>query len=109
MAEKQKIAEVAVKHLKELQIYLQDHHKTLLIYISPTQAQAMQQEAADPILQALFKQYDLPVVYLKDRLAMHKEEVPKLFHDVIHLSPQGHHVWGEIMAQDLTSLSLQGA
>jgi len=100
--EKTKVATLAVQHLKELAVYLKSQNKTFLIYITPTQQQVLARAPIDSIIQKLLAQYELPVIYLKDKLPpMTNAEKMALFHDVAHLSVQGHQVWGKIIAHDL--------
>ncbi len=100
--EKKLVLEIAVQHLKEMDVYLKNQNKTHLIYISPSQKQLLGLEESDSILKSLLTQYGLQVTYLKDRLpTLSIEETLALFHDNIHLSQKGHALWGQVMAEDL--------
>jgi lysophospholipase L1-like esterase len=59
-------------------------------------------EKDDPHLKALFKKYDLQVVYLKDKLGnIPLAEMKSYFHDEIHLSPLGHQAWAKLITPDI--------
>jgi hypothetical protein len=64
-----------------------------LIYITPSREQVSGKEPKDELLQKLFKEYNLPVIYLLDRLKpmnLESHEIRSLFHDEIHPSKKGH-------------------
>lgn len=100
--EKIKTAEIAIKNLKSLDQYLKQNNRIHLIYISPSRSQVNQNAPQDTIIKALFEKHNLDVKYLQDNivhLPTHRKEV--LFHDEIHLSPEGHQAWGEFIGYDL--------
>lgn len=108
IAEKQQVLRYAVRHLKEMDDFLKSQNRHHLIYISPTLLQTLGEEEACPYLKALFAEYDLPVIYIQERLPkLSKTEYKTLYHDNVHLSKEGHALWGEIISDDLQKISLK--
>lgn len=101
-AERTHIARIAVRNLKELDIFLQRQGKQHLIYLTPSRSQMLGIQSEDLALKALFAEYQLNVIYLKDRLQTQPAlNVATLFHDEIHLSKQGHEQWAKMIEPDL--------
>lgn len=104
-AEKTQIAEIAVRNLKDLDLYLKANHREHLIYITPSRQEVLGEATEDKVLMALFAKYDLKVIYLKDKLEQLKlSDKAQFFHDDIHLSKEGHQIWGSMIASDLQEL-----
>ncbi|MFI4937118.1 MAG: SGNH/GDSL hydrolase family protein [Candidatus Berkiellales bacterium] len=98
-AEKTKVAEVAVRNLKDLDNYLKSNHRQHIIFISPSKLQVAGTEPNDPILKKLFAKYNLKVNYLDEKLkTIPDEEKQAIFHDGIHLTAQGHQLWAKLIA-----------
>ncbi|HUN55242.1 MAG TPA: hypothetical protein VMU29_08815 [Smithella sp.] len=100
----ERVADKAVSKLKEMDSFLKAKGFIHLIYITPSRNQVSGKEPKDELLQKLFKKYNLPVVYLLDRIKPMKiesQEIRSLFHDEIHLSKKGHALWGNLMSDDL--------
>lgn len=101
-SEKLHIASIAVKNLKALDDYLRSQGKIHLIYISPSRSQVQQLQPIDLALQQLFKDNQLQVVYLKERLSNTPPSLTQsYFHDEIHLSIAGHQQWAKMIEPDL--------
>jgi hypothetical protein len=104
--ERKLILENGVQHLKEMDNFLKAQGRNHLIYITPSQKQLLGSEKEDEILKALFSEYGLSVIYIKDKLPpLSQEECLTLFHDNIHLSQKGHALWGKVIANDLKPLT----
>jgi hypothetical protein len=100
--EKEQIASIAVRNLKDYDDFLKAHHKIHLIYITPSCLQTLSLEKEDEILKNLFVKYGLKVDYIKRKINhLSPEEKHALFHDSIHLSVKGHQQWAQIIAADL--------
>jgi len=103
----EKVANKAVNKLKEMDSVLKAKGFIHLIYITPSREQVLGKKPKDQLLQKLFKEYHLPVVYLLDRLNpmnLKSREIRSLFHDDIHLSRKGHALWGTLMSGDLKEI-----
>lgn len=102
-SEKKRIVHLATTHLNDLLCFLKSHNKQVLIYISPSLPQALGEEQPDPIIKQSLNDYGIPANYLLDKIpaTMSKCEKKALFHDVIHLSPQGHTFWANMMLEDV--------
>lgn len=105
--EKQKshIVELAAKNLKELDDFLKANGKTHLIYISPSRSQLLHHAHTDDIVKNALEKYGLRVTYLKDKIEnQHPNDIAALFHDEIHLSPEGHQYWAKLISSDLQQI-----
>lgn len=117
VTEKTQIAQLAVEHLSELITFLEQHHKKVMVVISPSLPQVLGKAQRDPIVQRLLHEKGIPAIYLLDRILSstenttnaehtantHSAERDKasLFHDTIHLSNQGHELWAALMLPDI--------
>jgi hypothetical protein len=103
----ERVANKAASKLKEMDRFLKAKGFIHLIYITPSREQVLGKEPKDELLQKLFKKYNLPVVYLLDRikpLNLESQEIHSLFHDEIHLSKKGHALWETLMSGDLKEI-----
>ncbi|HRE31714.1 MAG TPA: hypothetical protein PLD88_07060, partial [Candidatus Berkiella sp.] len=101
-AQRTQIANLAVNNLKALDDYLKSNGKRHLIYISPSRSQMLNTQTEDRALKQLFQDYQLQVVYLKDRLqSIPASQATAYFHDEIHLSIAGHQQWATLIEPDL--------
>ncbi len=97
----------AAAELKEMDEFLTAHGYRHLIFISPTRPQAMRERPRDPLVKAELDKHGVPAIYLLDepRLrAASEEEVAAWYHDIDHLTKEGHAVWGSIMRSHLAPL-----
>ncbi len=99
--EKAHIASIAVRNLKAMDNFLKQHGKTHLIYISPSRSEVLNLQNGDLALKQLFDDYDLEVIYLKDRISKQTSNKKAFFHDEIHLSVEGHQQWAKMIEPDL--------
>lgn len=104
--DKAHIASIAVRNLKSMDDFLRRHGKTHLIYISPSRSEMLELQTEDMALKRLFKDYDLKVSYLKDRIGNQTPDVKVFFHDEIHLSVEGHQQWAKMIEPDLKRVIL---
>lgn len=103
--QKTKIAEIAVRNLKDLDDYLKQNNREHLIYITPSKTEILNNVAEDMIVKNLLDKYELNVIYIKDNLnSLTKKEIETCFHDEIHLSPKGHQVWAKIISKDIEAV-----
>lgn len=104
-SERTHIARVAVRNLKALDIFLKSQGKQHLIYITPSRSQMLGIQPEDLALKALLAEYQLNVVYLKDRLQPYAAiNMATFFHDEIHLSKLGHQQWAKMIEPDLKNV-----
>ncbi len=100
--EKKRIASIAARHLKELDEYLKSKGFVHLIYISPSKTQSHRNAKIDPIVKAVLDEHQVKASYLLDKVQLlSSENVDELFHDEIHLTPQGHAQWAQWIREDL--------
>lgn len=103
-----KIVEPAVKHLKDLDIYLKQNDRQHLIFITPSMSQLQGRKDEDEIIKQLLEKYHLSVVYLKDYLGdLPDDQIKDLYHDEIHLSVKGHKKWAELIGNHLQDAILE--
>jgi hypothetical protein len=105
-ADKIKIANIAVRNLQDLDNFLKEHNRIHLIYITPSLKQVLGLDGEDKIIKSLFNQYGLKVTYLIDRMPpLTPTQKKDIFHDNIHLSPQGHQLWAKLIMTDLKEVT----
>lgn len=96
----------AVEALKDYDAHLQSKGIHHVIYWHPAREQYLGEYPMDPELEALFSEYELPVIKLLDRLPqLSVHEINDLYHDVAHLEASGHALWASIMQDDLKEFS----
>jgi lysophospholipase L1-like esterase len=105
--EKNQIIESSVKKLKALDEYLTTQHRKHIIYISPSRTQLVNGAPIDQHIFDLLRKHNVKVIYLKDKIppSLTADERLALYHDEIHLSPQGHRLWGQLMHDDLRNIT----
>jgi hypothetical protein len=97
----------AAAQLKEMDALLTAHGYRHLIFISPTRPQAMRERPRDPLVNSELKKLGVPAIYLLDdpRLrAASREQVAAWYHDIDHLTKEGHAIWGSMMRAHLVPL-----
>jgi len=105
-ADKAKVADLTVANLKTMDAFLKANNHYHLIYITPSRSQLLNKAPIDTALKALFEEFGLEVIYIKDRLGkISPDEVESLYHDDIHLSAHGHQVWANIIMPDLQEIT----
>lgn len=103
--EKFQIADHAAHYLKQYDSYLKNAGKKHLIYISPSRSELLHNSENDKLVLKALQKHGLEVVYLRDKISTHTpEEINTFFHDEIHLSEQGHVLWGQLIEADLKKL-----
>lgn len=102
--DKYMILNQAVSKLKAYDSYLRGLGHYHRIYITPTKAQALGLHPKNRELALLFGEYDLDVTYLGDYIELPSEKIPALYHDMAHLSVEGHRLWGKLLRHDLAVL-----
>lgn len=103
--ERMKIAEIAVRNLKAMDDFLLANNRNHFIYITPSRSHLLGKEQKDPVLKMLFAKYQLPVIYLQDRIDLPADKISELFHDEIHLSVKGHQLWATLMLPELEKIA----
>jgi hypothetical protein len=101
-----RVARAAAK-LKEMDEFLKARGLRHVIFISPTRPQAMRERPRDPLVKAELDKAGVPAIYILDKprlRAASPEQVAVWYHDIDHLTKEGHAVWGEIMREDLGRL-----
>ncbi len=105
--DRNRVIENAVIKLKEVDEFLKSQGYLHLIYISPTREQALNEAEKDKNVLYFLEKYDLNVTYILDQIDLlnfSRIEKENLFYDGVHLTKQGHIIWGEIINSDLVKL-----
>ncbi len=101
------VVDKAVRQLVEIDAALAAKGFRHLLYISPIRDQVLRDVPRDGRVAATLARYGVRAAYLADAVNA-RELAPSakeaLFHDNVHLSPQGHALWASIINQDLRRL-----
>lgn len=96
----------SVTLLKEITQEIEAKGGTYSIIISPDKEQALGIKSKDTLLETELKKEALPAFYLLDTAeisTLEKETVETIYHDHVHLSKEGHNLWGTIISDYLNS------
>ncbi len=103
---KERVVDIAATAIKDLNHYLDIKNKKYLLYISPSRSQMLGKTHIDTEIKQILAKHNIEVIYIKDKLDnLNIKDIDALFHDEIHLTKEGHQVWGEIIAGDIKQLT----
>jgi hypothetical protein len=102
-AEQEKIANLAALALKEYDLYLKNHHHQHYIFITPTQAEVVNNDKNDKLVQNALEKNQLDYIYIKNKIpnTLTQTQKTNLFHDSVHLSKTGHQLWAQIIEKEV--------
>lgn len=103
----EKVVAKAVRQLVEIETALQTKGFQHLLYVSPMRGQLLSNVAKDALVAQQLAQHGVHATYLVDvvpSLVPDRTQQQALFYDNVHLSRQGHAVWGSIINGDLRRL-----
>ena len=98
-----RVARAAAK-LREMDQFLKGRGHAHLIFISPTREQVLGEQPRDARVQAALARQGIAAVYLLDAPIMRTAPAQQRrawFQDDVHLTAQGHAVWGGLMREHL--------
>jgi hypothetical protein len=101
-----KIVDRAASRLKDLDHYLNQHKVRHFLFILPTRTQIVDGGPPDPRVKRVLKRYEINGSYLLPgllNLEPDKEKRREWFHDEVHLDPPGHHAYGILIGDALSS------
>lgn len=104
----EKVVEKAVEKLVELESVLRSKGFEHLLYISPMRSQLLAHAPKDALLMQQLAKHGIHATYLVDAvdaLGLDQARREALFYDDVHLSKEGHALWGTIINRDLQRLS----
>lgn len=96
------VVDIAARHLKEMDDFLKSQGFDHIIVISPARSQALGTQPIDGRVKKYLNQYQLNAHYFLDNLQDDSLDIPSLYYDEIHLSKEGHKLWGEWLQALLT-------
>jgi hypothetical protein len=94
----------AAGKLRSMDAFLKARGYQHFIYISPTREQVLGEKPRDASVRAQLEKHGIAALYLLDAPIMRAappEERRAWFQDDVHLTPQGHAVWGELIGERL--------
>ncbi|MFO1257773.1 MAG: hypothetical protein U1E78_05105 [Gammaproteobacteria bacterium] len=100
LQEQHQIVNVAVRYLKEMDVFIKSKGYQHVIFITPSLDQAKHKAPLDKLVQDALSSTALEVYYLIDDVQK-QDEIDSLFYDSIHLTEKGHTVWGELISNQL--------
>jgi hypothetical protein len=98
------VVDNAVRKLVELESVLKSKGFDHLLYISPMRGQVLAQVPKDALVLQQLAKHGVHAVYLADvidSLGLDRSQREALFYDNVHLSREGHALWGTIINRDL--------
>jgi len=102
---RERAVDIAANAIKGLNQYLDIQNKKHLLYISPSRSQMLGKEHINTDIKQALAKHNIDVIYIKDELEkLNIRNIDALFHDEIHLTKEGHKIWGEIIASDIKHL-----
>ncbi len=106
LEQNQAVIQQAVDQLRTLNDFLKAQGLVHLIFITPTQAQALKQAPCDPFLRSALEKAGLEPHYLADYIhpEIPAERIRSWYVDEVHLSKAGHQQWAQWMIPLLQQL-----
>lgn len=99
--EQEILVDIAARHLKDLDDFLSARGFSHHVFITPSLSQAKGEAPIDKRVQKALAKHEVKATYLLDN--MRGLDPTPFYHDVIHLTPQGHAQWGQWIQGYLTA------
>jgi hypothetical protein len=102
-----KVVDRAVRKLVEINQALKAKGFEHLVYVSPTRDQLLFDVPKDALVAQQLAKLGVPATYLVDVIPSFvpdRTQKEALFYDNVHLSREGHAVWGSVINRDLSRL-----
>ena len=105
-SEQEKIVDRATKRLKELDEYLKLRQVRHVVIILPTRGQVVENDPLDTMVHQSLARYGIEANYLLPAIRRLESDASKRrawYHDIVHLEPAGHAVYGDLIAKTLAA------